>query len=244
MIDISIERKLYCPSCGASNADDAAFCKSCGAKLSDSAPAAVSASSPVASQGGSPKMRIMGVFKTAIAIVKNPVGYMKENRSAVPLKSLMINYVAVLATIPFFATLLGDLWYYAHDGKYASAIPAAIFAYILELVAIFVLGIVIWKVGPSFGTKVSQDMATTLAAYVYTPVFLISIVYLIPPISLLVIVGLLYGLYIFYKGVPILLNTPQDKVLVYVIVVLVVALVIGFVFSALAGIATTALFRV
>jgi Yip1-like protein len=188
-------------------------------------------------------MRITSVFKTAIAIVKNPVGYMKENHTALPLKSLMINYVAVLAAIPFFATLLGDLWYYAHDGKYAFAIPAAILAYVLELVAVFILGIVIWKVGPSFGTKTSQAMATTLAAYVYTPVFLISIVYLIPPISLLVIVGLLYGLYIFYKGVPILLNTPQDKVLVYVIVVLVVALVIGFLFSAIAGIATTGLFR-
>jgi hypothetical protein len=86
-------------------------------------------------------------------------------------------------------------------------------------------------------------MATTLAAYVYSPVFLISIVYAIPPISLLTIIGLLYGLYIFYKGVPILLNTPQDKVLVYVIVVLIVALIIGFAFSAAAGIATAALFR-
>src|SRR5271156_5558522 len=121
MIDILTEAALYCPSCGASNADDATFCKSCGAKLSDSAPAVASAPSPVASQGGSPKMRITSVFKTAIAIVKNPVGYMKENHTALPLKSLMINYVAVLAAIPFFATLLGDLWYYAHDGKYAFA---------------------------------------------------------------------------------------------------------------------------
>jgi len=236
---------LYCPNCGANNADDAVFCKSCGAKLSDSTPTAAGTGAPVPipSQIGTSRMPITSVFKTAIAIVKNPIAYMKQNRSAVPLKSLMINYVGILAIIPFVATLIGDLWYYAHDGKYAFAIPAAIIAYIFELLAVVILGIVIWKVGPSFGTKTNQAMATTLAAYVYTPVFLISIVYAIPPISLLTIIGLLYGLYIFYKGVPILLNTPQDKVLVYVIVVLIVALIIGFAFSAAAGIATAALFR-
>jgi hypothetical protein len=186
---------------------------------------------------------MMNALKIAISLVKDPVNYMKQNTSAIPLKTLFTNYVAVLAIVPFVATLIGDLWYYARDNKYAFAIPAAIFAYILELVGVIVLGVVIWKVGPSFGTKTSQAMATTLAAYVYTPVFLISIVYAIPPIDLLVILGLLYGLYIFYKGVPILLNTPKDKVVTYVIVVLIVALIIGFVLSFIGGIATAALFK-
>jgi Yip1 domain/zinc-ribbon domain len=236
-------KHLYCPSCGANNADDATFCKSCGAKLAESTPPAPGTLPPVPAEGGSPRNMIMGTFNTAIAIVKNPVAYMTQNRKGVPLKPLMTNYVAILAAIPFFATLIGDLWYYSHDARYASAIPAAIVAYILELVAVIVLGIVIWKVGPSFSTNTDQATATTLAAYAYTPVFLISILYIIPPISLLVILGLLYGLYIFYKGIPILLNTPQDKVLVYAIVVIIVALIIGLVFTSIAGIVTAALFR-
>jgi hypothetical protein len=185
----------------------------------------------------------MNAFKSAIALVKNPVAYMTQNTGAIPFKTLMTNYVAILAIIPFVATLIGDLWYYAHDNKYAFAIPSAIFAYVLEVVGVIVLGIMIWKLAPSFGTKTDQAMATTLSAYVYTPVFLISIVYIIPQLGLLTIVGLLYGLYIFFKGVPILLHTPQDKVLVYVIVVLIVALVIGFVFSSIATIVTSALFK-
>lgn len=234
---------MYCPNCGAENTNDAMFCKSCGAKLSESATSAVVAPSAVSPQGGNPRAMIMNALNSAIALIKNPVGYMKQNTSEIPLKPLMTNYVAVLAAIPFFATLIGDLWYYAHLGEYAYAIPAAIVAYILELIAVFILGIVIWKVGPSFGTKTSQAMATTLAAYVYTPVFLVSIVYLIPPISLLVIIGLLYGLYIFYQGIPILLHTQQDKVLVYAIVVIIVALVIGVIFTSIGGVATTALFH-
>ncbi len=233
---------MYCPNCGASNADDATFCKSCGTKLAESGTQTPNAPS-VPTGKMNPRLMVTSAFKSAIALVKNPVGYMNQNRAAVPTKPLMMNYVGILAIVPFIATLIGDLWYFAHANKYAFAIPGAILAYVLEVVGVIVLGVVIWKLGPSFGTNTTQAMATTLSAYVYTPGFLISIVYIIPQIGLLTILGLLYGLYIFYKGVPILLNTPQDRVLVYVIVVVIVALVIGIVFTSIAQIATTALFH-
>ena len=63
-----------------------------------------------------------------------------------------------------------------------------------------------------------------LAAFVYTPVFLIGILSIIPVLGYLSILGLLYGLYILYLGLPILQNTPKDKTVIYTIAVLVVSI--------------------
>lgn len=79
---------------------------------------------------------------------------------------------------------------YARDSKYAFAIPGAILAYVLEVLGVIILGLVIWKLAPRFATNTNQAMATTLAAYVHTPVFLISVFYAVPELDLLVLLGL------------------------------------------------------
>jgi hypothetical protein len=48
---------------------------------------------------------------------------------------------------------------------------------------------------------------------------------LIPPLGFLQIVGL-YSLYLLYLGLPVLMKTPQDKALIYTIVVVIAAIVI------------------
>ena len=54
--------------------------------------------------------------------------------------------------------------------------------------------------------------------------------------------GLLYGLYILYLGLPIMLGTPADKALSYIVVVIVVAFVVYGVIAAIIGSITAALF--
>jgi hypothetical protein len=168
------------------------------------------------------------VFKNAIALVKNPVGYMTQNKDqAVSVNSMMINYVAILALIPLVGRLLGDLIYYSGAGDVVGyAVAGAIVSYILDLISVFVIGIVIWKLAPTFKTSTNQAKATTLAAFVFTPVFLIGILSFIPFLGILSFLGLLYGLYILYKGLPIMLNTPADKTVTYVIAVLIASIII------------------
>jgi hypothetical protein len=174
------------------------------------------------------------VLNNAIALVKNPVGYMTQNKDQmVPLNSLMINYVAILALIPLVGRVIGDLLFYRAGIGYA--IGGAIVAYILDLISVFVIGIVIWKLAPSFKTSTDQAKATLLAAYLYTPVFLIGILNIIPALGYLAVLGLLYGLYILYRGLPILLNTPADKTVIYVVAVLVVSIIILFIISLVIG---------
>jgi hypothetical protein len=176
---------------------------------------------------------INGVFQEAIALVKDPKAYMTARAdSAPPVMDTLTKYVAILALIPLVFTILGDAIFTRSIGY---AIVAGIVTYIFELIAVVVVGIILWKLAPSFSSVADQNKATKLVSYVYTPVFLISVLNIIPGLTVLNILGLLYGLYILYIGLPIVLKTPTDKVVVYVIVTLVVTFVWYFILAAIAG---------
>ena len=243
----SISRILICGKCGAANKDDAVFCTACGSSLKVSSPPSNAMTATPPSTGsptsGGAGFDIAGTFKRAIALVTNPISFMKENKDVVPpVNSVMINYVAVLAAIPFIATLIGDLWYYSIAGVAGYAVAAAIVTYILDVAAVFIIGMVIWKLAPTFGTTTDQARATVLSAYMFTPVFLISILNIIPFIGWITFLGLLYGLYILYLGIPILFNTPADKALSYTIGVVIASFIVLGIIYAIVGAISVALF--
>jgi len=176
-------------------------------------------------------------LNNAIALVEDPAGYMTRNKDqAVSLNSLMINYVAILALIPLVGRLIGDLLFYSRAGDVVGyAIAGAVVSCVLDLVSVFVIGIVIWKLAPSFKTSTDQAKATLLAAFVCTPIFLIGILSIVPVLGYLAVLGLLYGLYILYRGLPILSNTPADKTVVYLVAVLVASIILLSVISLIIG---------
>jgi hypothetical protein len=178
-------------------------------------------------------MSVNGAFQDAIALVKNPKSFMMAKAdTAPPVMDTITKYVAILALIPFVFTLLGDVIFGRSIGY---AIVAGIVSYIFALVSVVVVGFIVWKLAPNFSSVSDQNKATKLVSYVYTPVFLISILNIIPGLTVLNILGLLYGLYILYIGLPIVLKTPADKVVIYVIVALVVTFVWYFILAAISG---------
>lgn len=75
-----------------------------------------------------------------------------------------------------------------------------------------------------------------MAAYAFTPAFLLAILYIFPPIGgIFAFLGLLYGLYIFYLGVPILTSITKDKAMTFTIVSAIAVLVVYFVISFILG---------
>jgi hypothetical protein len=190
----------------------------------------------------------MNAINSAIALVKNPVGYMTSDKDRpATVMSIMMNYVVVLAAIPFLATLIGDLWYYSLFGGFAGyligyAFVRAILTYILDVAAVYVIGIVVQMLAVNFGSTNDQVKSLKLAAYVFTPAFLISILNIIPFLGVITILGLLYGLYILYLGLPIVMGTPKDKVVPYLVAVVVATLVVYIVIGAIIGAVSSALF--
>jgi hypothetical protein len=241
---------MFCAKCGTANKDDATFCTSCGNSLKASGASSQGPSytpPPEFSLGPIPSgpatFTMAAAFTNAINLLKNPAAFMRQNKdNAVPVNSLMINYVAVLAAIPFIATLVGDLWYFAYSGIYGYAFAVAIATYVLDVAAVYAIGMIIWKLGPNFGTTTDQGKATLLAAFVYTPVFLISILTIIPFIGWITFLGLIYGLYVLYLGLPIMLGTPPGKEMTYIVAIIVVAIIVYGIIYAIIGAITAAFF--
>ena len=214
--------------------------------------APVSSPEAAGAAGGSRGMGfIKGAIDSALALVKSPSGYMTANKEApATINEIMVNYVAVLAAIPFLATLLGDLWYYSayaplgFVGSFvAYAFVSAVLAYILNVVAVYVIAMVIGALAPTFGSVPDQVKAMKLAAFVFTPVFLIGILDIVPLLGVLSILGVLYGLYILYLGLPILLGTPADKTVTYLVAVLVVTVVVYLIMGEIVGLVSAAVFH-
>jgi len=192
----------------------------------------------------------MGTINSAIALVKNPVGYITQNKdSPATVMGIMVNYVAVLAAIPFIATLIGDLWYYSYFalfgfvGSYvAYAFLSAFLTYILDVIAVYVVALVIGFLASNFGSTTTPIKNLKLSAYIFTPAFLIGVLNIIPFLGIVEILGILYGLYILYLGLPIMLNTPKDKVVTYVIGVVVATIVVYAIIGVIIGLITAAIF--
>jgi len=193
----------------------------------------------------------MGTINSAIALVRNPVSYITANKDApATTRGIMVNYVAVLAAIPFVATLIGDLWYYSLFaftgivGSYiAYAFVSAVLAYILDVIGVYVIGMVIRMLAPTFGSSNDQIKSLKLAAFIFTPVFLIGVLDIIPLLGVLTILGLLYGLYILYLGLPIMLGTPKERTVTYVVAVVIATFVIYLVIGAIISVVTVAAFH-
>jgi hypothetical protein len=191
---------------------------------------------------------IMGTINSAIALVKSPLSFMTAEKDAsATVNSIMINYVAVLAAIPFVATLIGYLWYYSLFGFYANfligyAFTLAILTYILDVVAVYVVGVIIQMLSNNFGSMNDRIKSLKLSAWIFTPAFLIGVLNIIPFLGILTFLGILYGLYILYLGLPVVLNTPKDKVVPYVVVTVVATFIVYVVIGAIIGVITAAVF--
>jgi hypothetical protein len=207
-------------------------------------------STPSTSASGSGGF-IMGAVNSAIELVKNPLNFMNANKDTPSTTNgIMINYVAVLAAIPFIATLIGDLWYYDlylpanFVGSFvAYAFVSAILVYILSILAVYVIAIVIRSLASSFNSSADQTKSLKLAAYIYTPVFLIGILDIIPPLEFITILGVLYGLYILYLGLPVMVGTPKERVVTYLVAVVIATLIVYVIVGYIVGAIDGAIFR-
>jgi hypothetical protein len=115
-----------------------------------------------------------------------------------------------------------------------SAITSALVAYVLSLVAVYVLALIIDGLAPTFNGQRSQIQALKVAAYSSTASWVAGIFALIPGLRILTILGL-YSLYLLYLGLPIVMKAPREKAMSYTAVVLLAAIVLFMLIGVVAG---------
>lgn len=147
--------------------------------------------------------------------------------------SLFKGYVMPLALIPALCgfvgmTLIGfSMFGVSVRVPLVAGLANMVLSYALSLVGVFVLGLIIDALAPTFGGQKSQIQGLKLAAYSFTAAFVGGVFSLLPALSMLGLLAALYSFYLLYTGLPVLMKSAPDKSLAYTAVVVVAAIVMG-----------------
>ncbi|MDI3306497.1 MAG: Yip1 family protein [Acetobacteraceae bacterium] len=153
-------------------------------------------------------------------------------------RSLFTAYAMPMAAIPAVAGFIGGAMIAGMMGMrhigIGTLLLQSIVAYLLSLAGVWVLGKIIHALAPRFEGNRDEVAAMKLAVYSPTASWLAGIFFILPPLSVLSILGL-YSLYIFYRGVPVVAGVPQHLALGFTVAVILCALVINILVAMLAG---------
>jgi len=148
---------------------------------------------------------------------------------------IITGYVLIMALIPAVASFIGYGLIGTHIPFVGSVrsiswgIGQALISYLVSLLSVYIAALVIDALAPSFGSTKNMVKSVQLVAYSFTPMWVGGILNIYPPIAIIGSLFGLYGLYLLYVGLPKMMSTPQDKVVGYFVVSLIVMLIAYFV---------------
>jgi len=151
----------------------------------------------------------------------------------------LIGPVCGLISVLLFVGLLGPL---GLGAVLMSAIVGAVLGVAISLLAVFLLGIIINALASSFGTQQNKDQAMKVAVYSMTASWVAGLLTLVPAVGgLLALLAGLYGFYLLYLGLQKVMDTPQDKAVIYTLVLFLIMAVILGVAMTIIGVITAAM---
>jgi Yip1 domain/zinc-ribbon domain len=114
-----------------------------------------------------------------------------------------------------------------------TGLMSAVVAFVMGLIGIFVVGVIINVLAPTFGGQKDQRQALKTAAYAFTPGWLSAVFYLLPSMgTLLQFLAGVYGIYLLYLGLPVLMRSKPDKAVGYTATVVICTIVLFMVIGA------------
>ena len=159
-------------------------------------------------------------------------------------QSLILGYAAIVAAIPAIGRLVWGFEPHCFSIVIASGcvawnpafvVASAIAYYLVALVGVFLVGLIIDALAPSFEGAKSPTQAMKVAVYSCTAGWLAGALVIVPWVGGLLSLFGLYSLYLLYLGLPRLMKAPQDKALGYTAVVVILAIVVFLIAGAVAG---------
>jgi hypothetical protein len=237
---------MQCPKCNASIDADSRFCGRCGQPaLAGAIPAAaIAVSAPVDREpGGALLPRLLERIKNIVlqprhewaAIAPEPTstaqlytGYVMPMAAFAALMSFLHTSV-IGVSVPFAGVIRTPI---------GSGLTAAIFSFGLALLGLFLVGLIINALAPTFAGISDQRQALKVAAYSFTPAWLSALLALSPVLPMLLQwIALFYGIYVLYLGLPVLMRSPKERALGYTATVVGCTLLLGIVFLGISMVA-------
>ena len=234
--------------CGEKSNEGPAFYTSCSAPVGGTASARAGASAPPPVQ----HTYAPGTGAASQGLVTRATNILAKPKTEWPViagesatvSSLFTSYIVPLAAIPAIAGFISSaLVASLLRIPLAASLGGAILTYILSLGGVYAAALILERLAPNFQSKGTMVDALKLLAYSYTAMWIAGTCNLLPNVGLLgVLAGAIYSIYLFYIGLPVIMKTPQDKVVAYMIASAAVMMVIYFVIAMIVGVLTTAMF--
>jgi hypothetical protein len=147
-------------------------------------------------------------------------------------QELFTGYVMILAAIPAVASFIGlsVIGIGPFGATYRVPIGAGVThfvaIYLLSLGAVYVLALVIEGFAPKFDGKRDFDQALKVAAHFPTPAWAAGVFSLIPALWIIGFLLSLYSLYLLYLGLPKLMRVPENKAILFFVVMLIAVIIV------------------
>jgi hypothetical protein len=254
---------MNCPNCRKPIPPNARFCGACGQSVNNgptappppdlprpaiaAVPAAAmagggSASGPAA--GTAASSSVPGLIERVKNIVMSPKlewPVIAPERTSVA--QLYTGYVAPLSALTavmafVHMSLIGVSVPFAGAIRtpIASGLMYSIVAFGFGLVGLFLVGLIINALAPTFSGVRDQRQALKVAAYSLTPAWLSAVLALSPILpTLLQLIAGLYGIYVLYLGLPIVMRSPREKAFGYTAAVVICTILLGILFGVLSA---------
>jgi hypothetical protein len=159
-------------------------------------------------------------------------------------QGLFLGYAAILAAVPALAHVVHGLMPFCfivacYTPNPVFAVVGAVTYYVVSLAGVFVVGLIIEALAPSFGGQKDRTQAMKTAVYSWTAAWLAGIFIVVPWFGpLLSLVGL-YSFYLLFVGLPRTMKSSEQQSVAYTIVVIILAIVVFVIGGAIAGTVTT-----
>ncbi len=154
------------------------------------------------------------------------------------------DYLLILAGVPALASFLGN-WIVGYRlpfrfGQvirlsFIESLIVAVVWYALILAGVWSTAKIVSYLAPRFGSTGDDIKGFKIAVYTFTPFLAASTLYIIPPVGILAPLIGLYGFYLLYIGLPIVIETPAVKSLAYTVVLVIAVILIYFIIAIITG---------
>ena len=139
---------------------------------------------------------------------------------------IYVKYLLFYAALPSIGFLLS----FMGKPSFIGAVRLAIISYVVWLLAFNFAPVIINWLAPTFSSTPNTNYAFKLVAFSVIPLLLAGLLSFIPYLGLILsIIGAAYSAYLCYYGLPVLMQTPEDKLVPYTVTTIVVVLIVYFV---------------
>jgi hypothetical protein len=159
-------------------------------------------------------MRIVDVVARAKAMMLSPqTEWQTIAREPGAFTDLFGSYVAILAAIPALSRFIGNSLIGGYE-PILSGLLRTVIAYGATFTVVYVLAGVIDLLARKFEVPKNFPGALKLSIYSHTPVWLAGIFLLLPGLNFLMMLGL-YGSYLLWLGLPVLMGVSRQQAWLY-----------------------------